>query len=118
MLRVVGSGTLDFQDKNLEKYFTLKLIEKSSRMQLSLLKKAVKIIKRGQEIVYSTCSIIEEENEKILKEILKDKNLKIVPIYFNGIEKIPVLPTKIEGTICILPNQFFEGFFMAKIKKI
>ena len=113
-----GSGTLNFNDSNLEKYFTEKLIEKSSKLQLALLKKAVNIIKKGEEIVYSTCSILEEENEKILQEILKNKNLKIVPIELDKKAEIPLLPSKIPGTICILPDQFFEGFFVAKIKKI
>ena len=112
-----GSGTIDIDDKNLEKYFTPKLIEKSIKLQISLLKKAANIIKKGEEITYSTCSILEEENENVLREILKSNNLEIVPIKFDGIEKIPLLPTKIEGAICVLPNQFFEGFFVAKLRK-
>ena len=113
-----GSGTLNLEDKKLEKYFTPRLIEKSIKSQLALLRKAINIVKPGGEIVYSTCSILEEENENILKEILKNKNLKIVPINLDSNAQIPLLPTKIEGTICILPNQFFEGFFVSKIQKI
>lgn len=114
----VGSGTLDFFDKNLEKYFTPKLIEKSSNMQKALLQKAINILKTGEEMVYSTCSILEEENEKILEGVLKRNNLKIVPIKLEENSEIPLLPSKIPGTLCVLPNQFFEGFFVAKIKKI
>lgn len=113
-----GSGTLNFNDKNIEKYFTNALIEKSTKLQLSLLKKAVSILKSGEELVYSTCSILNEENENILEEILKNKNLKIVPIEIEKKSRIPLLPTKIPGTICVLPDQFFEGFFVAKIRKI
>ena len=113
-----GSGTLNLDDRNLEKYFTPKLIEKSAKLQLALLKKAINIINPGQEIVYSTCSILEEENENILKEILKDNSIKIVPISFEGNGAIPLLPTKIEGTICVLPTEKFEGFFVAKLQKI
>ena len=113
-----GSGTLNFDDINLEKYFTPGLIEKSIKSQLALLRKAINIVKPGGEIVYSTCSILEEENEKVLNEILKNENLKIVPINVEPNAQIPLLPTKIEGTICILPNQFFEGFFVSKIRKI
>lgn len=113
-----GSGTLNFDDINLEKYFTPRLIEKSIKSQLALLRKAINIVKPGGEIVYSTCSILEEENEKVLNEILKNENLKIVPINVEPNAQIPLLPTKIEGTICILPNQFFEGFFVSKIQKI
>lgn len=112
-----GSGTLNFDDINLEKYFTPRLIEKSIKSQLALLRKAINIVKPGGEIVYSTCSILEEENEKVLNEILKNENLKIVPINVEPNAQIPLLPTKIEGTICILPNQFFEGFFVSKIQK-
>ncbi|MBR3697347.1 MAG: RsmB/NOP family class I SAM-dependent RNA methyltransferase [Clostridia bacterium] len=113
-----GSGTLDFNENNLENYFTKQLIKNSSKIQLELLKKAVNIVKSGDEIVYSTCSILEEENEKIVNEVLKNKRLKIVPIKFDNKYKFPLLPSKIDGTICIMPNEFFEGFFVAKIKKL
>jgi 16S rRNA C967 or C1407 C5-methylase (RsmB/RsmF family) len=42
-----GSGTLNLNDKNLEKYFTEKLIEKSVKAQKSLLNKAINILKPG-----------------------------------------------------------------------
>ena len=113
-----GSGTLNFSDSKVEKYFTPKLIEKSKKMQISLLNKAVKLIKSGQKIVYSTCSVLEEENEEIINVFLKNKTLKIVPIEIKGIDELPLLPTKIDGTIGILPNKIFEGFFVAKLQKI
>ena len=69
-------------------------------------------------MVYSTCSILEEENEKIIEKLLKEKKIEIIPIEFEGMEKLPLLPTKIKGTICICPNEFYEGFFIAKIRKI
>lgn len=112
-----GSGTIYLEDKNIEKYFTLKLIEKSTKTQLELLKKAIKILKPGKEMVYSTCSILSPENEDIIKSILKDRKCEIVPIIFSGIEEIPILPTSIDGTLCIMPNEFYEGFFIAKIRK-
>ena len=97
--------------------FTLELIEKSTKSQLELLKKAIKILKPGHEMVYSTCSILQCENEDIVNKVLKETNVKIVPIKFNGKEKLPLLPTKIEGTLCIAPNELYEGFFIAKIRK-
>ena len=65
-----GSGTLNEKDKNLDKYFTEKLIQKCKKAQLELLTKALKILKPGKEMVYSTCSILEEENEEILRKVL------------------------------------------------
>ena len=112
-----GSGTLDIYNKNLEKIFTEKLIEKSIKAQIALLKKALKILKPGSEMVYSTCSILFQENEEILNKALKGINAEIVPINLQGIEDLPLLPTKIKGTLCICPNELYEGFFVAKIRK-
>ena len=53
----------------------------------------------------------------VVKKILSSENAEIVPIDFEGIESIPVLPTKIDGTLCVCPNELYEGFFVAKIRK-
>ena len=112
-----GSGTLNIEDKNLEKTFTRKLIEKSSKSQLELLRKALRILKTGHEMVYSTCSILCCENEDIVNKVLKETKAEIVPIKFEGTENLVLLPTKIEGTLCVMPNELYEGFFIAKIRK-
>ena len=69
-------------------------------------------------MVYSTCSILYEENEKQLEKLINQKKIEIIPIDEDKIKDIPKLPTKIKGTICVLPNELFERFFVAKIKKI
>ena len=112
-----GSGTLNVEDVNLEKTFTEKLIEKSQKAQLELLSKAIKILKQGQEMEYSTCSILNVENEEIVSKILKNNKVEIVPIEFKGKEELPLLPTKIDGTLCVMPTELYEGFFIAKIRK-
>lgn len=68
-------------------------------------------------MVYSTCSILSCENEEIIEKALKSEKAKIVPINFKGIEKLPLLPTKIQGTLCVAPSELYEGFFIAKIYK-
>ena len=112
-----GSGTLDSNDGNLSKYFTKELIERSVKTQKDLLRKAIKITKKNGEIIYSTCSILKEENEMVLKEVLKTGNVKIVPIDEKEFGDIPLLPVEIEGTICVRPTNLYEGFFVAKLKK-
>ena len=112
-----GSGTLDFNDSNIEKYFTKQLIERSTKTQKTLLKKAISLLKPGHEMVYSTCSILSCENENVVESILKDEKAEIIPISFEGIESLPVLPTKISGTLCVCPTELYEGFFVAKIRK-
>jgi len=110
-----GSGTISLKDDRSYKNFSEKLVEKSSKSQIILLKKALKILKPGHEMIYSTCSILAKENEEIVNKALKGINAEIVPI--EKIEGIPQLPTKIEGTLCVCPNKYYEGFFVAKIRK-
>lgn len=112
-----GSGTLNIKDINLKNIFTKKLIEKSVSSQLALLKKAIKTLKPGKEMVYSTCSILACENEDVVKKVLTIENAEIIPINFEGIENIPLLPTKIDGTLCVFPDELYEGFFVAKVRK-
>ena len=113
-----GSGTINSNDPKLEKIFTKELIRKSVKAQTALLKKAINILKKGSQMVYSTCSILQEENEEVIQNILKTKKVEIVDIDFKGIEELPKLPTKIKGTLCVMPNEEYEGFFVAKLKKI
>ncbi len=113
-----GSGTLDYNDANVEKYFTEQLIERSSKTQKTLLSKAIKLLKPGHEMVYSTCSILDCENEDVVASVIKNGNIEIVPINFEGMEKLPILPTKISGTLCVKPTELYEGFFVAKIKRL
>ena len=119
-----GSGTIQLcgeshkQNDRLEKNFTLQLIKKSVESQTALLKKAINLLKQGKEMVYSTCSILSNENEEILRKIRKQGNAEIVPIEFEGMNQLPLLPTKIQGTLCVCPNELYEGFFIAKIKKL
>ena len=109
-----GSGTLNLNNENIDKIFTQELINRSVKTQIQLLTKAEKILKKGGEIVYSTCSILKEENEQVLNKVLGHGNLEIVPI---GNINIPYLPTIIEGTIYVMPTKEFEGFFVAKLRK-
>lgn len=113
-----GSGTISLKNENLQKVFTEKLIHKSAEVQLALLKKAIKLLKPGGEMVYSTCSVLSIENEEIVEKALKGTKAKIVPIENDELVKeLPLLPVKIEGTLCVAPNELYEGFFIAKIRK-
>ena len=112
-----GSGTLNTENTKIEKIFTPKLIKKSTESQIALLRKAISILKPGKEMVYSTCSILQEENEEVVKKVLMGGKVEIVPIKFDGMEHLPMLPSKIQGSLCVLPNELYEGFFITKIKK-
>lgn len=106
-----GSGTENVFTPNFSEY----LIQKSSKVQEELLTKALTILKPAGEMVYSTCSILKEENEEIVKKVLKKFKAQIIPI--NVPQNIPVLPTSIDGALCVCPTKYYEGFFVVKILK-
>ena len=112
-----GSGTLSLFDKSMTK-FSKALVYNSSKLQFELLKKALTILKPGQEMIYSTCSILDIENEEVVNKILKICKCEIIPFDNDIKNHLHLLPTKIEGTLCIKPDEYFEGFFVAKIRKI
>ena len=66
-------------------------------------------------MVYSTCSILAQENEEVLKRVILKSGAEIVPI--EPIKDVPLLPTTIDGVICVCPTELYEGFFVAKIRK-
>lgn len=112
-----GSGTISFADFNTYKNFSAKLVEKSCKSQIALLNKAINILKQGKELVYSTCSILQDENENIIHSILKNKNIELVNIDFEGKDEIPLLPCKIKEAMCVCPTNLYEGFFVVKLRK-
>ena len=81
-------------------------------LQRALLKKAFELLKPGGTLVYSTCSVLREENEEAISSL---KGARLVPI--APPEGVPLLPSA-EGTLCVRPDGLFEGFFVAKLQKL
>ena len=69
-------------------------------------------------MIYSTCSILDIENEEVLNKILKACKCEVIPFDEDIKKHLHLLPTKIDGTLCIKPDVYFEGFFVAKIRKL
>lgn len=120
-----GEGRFDINDKKSYSNWSLKMVEELSKLQKELLNEAIDICKTGGEIVYSTCTLNNEENEKIVDYAIKNKNIELENIDIdteikiakvNGITKN--VDKSIEKAIKILPSKFTEGFFIAKLKKV
>ncbi|MBQ9900164.1 MAG: RsmB/NOP family class I SAM-dependent RNA methyltransferase [Acholeplasmatales bacterium] len=111
-----GAGTINLcNEKDLNSFSKL-LVKNSSIIQKKLLKKAIEILKPGHTMIYSTCSILKEENEEVIKTVLNDKVI-LEKINLN-IDSNNLLPSKYKEVLTIKPSDTFEGFFIAKIKKI
>lgn len=80
-------------------------ISEITQVQEDILQICSRYLKQGGELVYSTCSILKEENEDIIEKFLEEEK--------SGIK------TNFE-LICktvILPNSQTDGFFICKLKK-
>lgn len=110
-----GSGTLQInEDINI----TEDLVNRSINFQTELIKEAIKHLNKNGELIYSTCSILKEENEKILEQVLSDNTLKLIPITELDTTNIPLLPSNYKEVITVCPSTYYEGFFVAKITKL
>ena len=107
-----GSGTLSaFEPVKI----TPKLIENSAKLQEKLLKKALKLMKVGSVLVYSTCSVLREENEEIVKKAVEGGQAELLPAVFPF--EVPRL-NSMQNTVLVPPTELFEGFFCAVLRKI
>lgn len=93
-------------------------IEEITKIQKTILQNCSEYLKEGGELVYSTCSILQEENENIISDFLKEnKNFKIMPIPMN--EKNTFYQYRENaGYFKVYPNKEIDGFFICKIKKM
>ena len=112
-----GSGTLLLSDPRGIRAFSEKLVRNSATVQLQLLRKALGLLKAGGSMVYSTCSILEIENESVVRSALKGMKAHLEAIDFPGMERLPLLPSSLPGALCLCPTEAHEGFFMARIRK-
>ena len=122
------SGEALFEVHNPKTYgfWNEKRVKEVSRRQKILIASAIPSLKKGGELVYSTCTFSPEENEEIIDWALsKFKEIEMVPI------QIPIPNIKIGLTgwkgkryssylrlaLRILPNEVMEGFFIVKMRK-
>lgn len=107
-----GSGTLNLNEEN--NNFNEDLINRSVRFQTELLSKAFELINSGGTIIYSTCSIFDEENDGVVDIVSKKYNFDIEKININ-LDKAEFLDSKYG--LLIKPNEYYEGFYVSKLIK-
>lgn len=112
-----GSGTILIADGEPERRMTPDWVAKITATQKAMLKKALTLLSAGHEMVYSTCSILREENEDVLRAVLPGMNAEVIPIEHPFLNEAPLLPVSIPGVVCVKPTDLYEGFFVAKIRK-
>ena len=91
-------------------------VEEISKIQEKILNTCSKYLKKGGILVYSTCSIIQSENDKIVEKFLKSENFELEEINNINIENLENKITK-KGIIKLYPSENMDGFFISKLIK-
>lgn len=120
-----GEGTLR-KSPNTMNIWNIKVIQGMARIQKKLASEALKILKVGGEMVYSTCTLSPEENEEVVQFLKDNFNIEIekveIPMkYREGITEWEgkKLHEEIKNCCRIYPHDNdSDGFFLAKIKKL
>ena len=77
----------------------------------------VKYLKPGGELVYSTCSILKEENENIIYKFIENNNhFEIQKTDYIKNEFFKKFVKK-EKFVLVYPNEKTDGFFICKLQK-
>lgn len=125
-----GTGTLG---RNPEIRFRLQAedLARHSERQKAILRAAVRAVRPGGRIVYSTCSLEPEENEQVIAEtIATTSDVRTVSLeeclhtlagrgvlLLEGVERLRACLTA-EGALRLLPGAFrTDGFFIAALAK-
>lgn len=112
-----GSGTVQLGNPRSKGQFTPGNLAKTTKAQAAMLDKALRLLKKGGEMIYSTCSVLAQENEDIVRRALKKGNAEVVPLDLSAFDAVPQLPVTIPGTLCVMPDHLHEGFFVAKLRR-
>ena len=115
-----GEGRFLANDPKTYRSWSVKTVKELSKLQKKLLKSAYQAVKKGGEIVYSTCTLNKEENENILKWAIEELNIKLLDINLNIKNSVEISENNadLKKTIRILPSKETEGFFIARLKKV
>jgi NOL1/NOP2/sun family putative RNA methylase len=109
-----AEGRITLRDARSFSFWSPKNISVHAKLQRRLLRSAVRCLKPGGVLVYSTCTLAPEENEQQVAW-LHTEFPEMKPMEFDLPLGSVRRPGK--GMIVVLPTKDTEGFFVAKLKK-
>lgn len=119
-------GTLH-KSRDVVRWWSYNKVGKLVRIQRGLILAGFKALKPEGKMVYSTCTLVPEENEGVVNFLLeREPDAELLPIEIEGLITKPGrskwkrnrFSKEIEKTCYIIPHKNeMEGFFIALIKK-
>ena len=94
-------------------------IKEITKTQIAILDNCSKYLKAGGELVYSTCSILREENEDVINEFLQNNNNNFEIEKISNVKNTFFEKYVEKGKfVQVYQNEKTDGFFICKLRKI
>lgn len=117
-----GVGLFSVDNAMTYRGWSVKRVTAYARDQRQLFAAAFRVLKPGGTMVYSTCTLMREENQAIIQGALdtfgEDLMMERIDLEIVGADCIrPVLDKRGNQALIVLPSELYEGFFVAKFRK-
>lgn len=96
------------------RYKSLSEAAKLPALQLRILSRAADYVKPGGVLIYSTCTLLREENEGVVEALLKQR-----PDFSPEPLELPdVFPKNTSGMLTLIPGEYdTDGFFICRLRR-
>lgn len=113
-----GVGLFSVDNSMTYRGWSIKRLTAYAKDQRKLFESAFNALKPGGTMVYSTCTLMHEENQDVIHWAMETfgESLMMVKV---GLELIGADTVKSgqDGALTVLPSELYEGFFVAKFQK-
>ena len=84
-------------------------------LQKKILRNQARYVKPGGVLLYSTCTLLRQENEAVVEDFLKDNpNFALEPL-----DLPEVFPENTSGMLALIPGQYdTDGFFICRMRRM
>ena len=83
-------------------------------LQLQILKQQSKYVKPGGTLIYSTCTLVQAENEGVVERFLQENS----EFYTEPLNLPAVFPRNSSGMLTLVPGEYdTDGFFICRLRR-
>lgn len=111
-----GEGRFLANQVTTYKNWSIKTVSQCAKIQKKLLKSAYQALKPKGILVYSTCTLNQEENEEVIQWAVENLPVELEKIFLEIPNTLPGFEN-CKQAMRMLPSKIQEGFFIAKLRK-
>lgn len=118
-----GVGLFAMDDSRTYRGWSLRTVNQLAKEQRRLIEVAFNALKPGGILVYSTCTLMKEENETniawTLEQFGSQLSLEKIGLTLaNAVTESVRFANQSNTALVIIPTELYEGFFIAKLRKL